>query len=111
MQAEGLRAQVGYKRRPGKHGNKLLILAANKLEQDFDVEALGQTWVTDITYIRTYEGWLYLAVLINLYAQKVVGWPMHSRIQTALVLNTLLMTVWRHKPKGKVMPFRSGGTV
>lgn len=103
MRVEGLRAQVGYKRRPGKHGSKPSIIAANQLEQKFDVNAPDQVWVTDITYIRTHEGWLYLAVVIDLYARKVVGWSMHSRMYTSLVLNALLMAVWRRKPKGKVV--------
>ena len=103
MRAEGLRAQVGYKRRPGKHGSTPSIFAANQLRQDFDVAEPDQIWVTDITYIRTHEGWLYLAVVIDLYARKVVGWSMHSRMHTSLVLNALLMAVWRRKPKGKVV--------
>ncbi len=86
MRVEGLRAQVGYKRRPGKHGSPPSIIAANQLEQKFDVSAPDQVWVTDITYIRTHEGWLYLAVVTDLYARKVVGWSMHSRMHTSLVL-------------------------
>lgn len=103
MQAEGLRAQVGYKRRPGKYGSKPSIVAANQLEQNFSVYAPDQVWVTDITYIRTHGGWLYLAVVIDLYARKVVGWSMHDRMHTSLVLNALLMAVWRRKPACKVM--------
>ena len=103
MQAEGLRAQVGYKRRPGKHGTKPSVVAANQLEQVFEADAPDQIWVTDITYIRTHEGWLYLAVVIDLYARKVVGWSMNSRMHTSLVLDALLMAVWRRKPKRKVV--------
>ncbi len=103
MQAEGLRAQIGHKHRPGRHGTKPSIVAANQLEQKLDVAEPDQVWVTDITYIRTYEGWLYLAVVIDLYARKVVGWSMNSRMRSSLVLDALLMAVWRRKPKGKVM--------
>lgn len=103
MQAEGLRAQVGYKRRSGKHGCKPSIVVANQLEQVFEVDVPDQIWVTDITYIRTHEGWLYLAVVIDLYARKVVGWSMNSRMHTSLVLDALLMAVWRRKPKRKVV--------
>ena len=73
MRNEGLRAQVGYKRRPGKYGIKPSVVAANQLQQDFNVEAPDTVWVTDITYTRTHEGWLYLAVVIDLYSRKVVG--------------------------------------
>ena len=103
MQVEGLHAQVGYKRRPGKHGSKPSIVAANQLEQFFDVDVPDRAWVTDITYIRTHEGWLYLSVVIDLYARKVVGWSMNSRMHTSLVLDALLMAVWRRKPKRKVV--------
>ena len=103
MRNEGLRAQVGYKRRPGKYGTKPAVVAANQLQQDFNVEAPDTVWVTDITYIRTHEGWLYLAAVIDLYSRKVVGWSMNSRMQTSLALNALLMAVWRRKPAEKVI--------
>ncbi len=103
MNKAGLRAQVGYKRRPGKHGVKPSVIAANHLQQNFDTAGPDRVWVTDITYIRTHEGWLYLAVVIDLYARRVVGWSMHSRMQTDLVLKALLMAVWRRKPQAKVI--------
>jgi putative transposase len=59
--------------------------------------------VTDITYIRTHEGWLYLAVVIDLFSRLVVGWSMKSRITTDLVLDALLMALWRRNPKNKVL--------
>ena len=55
--------------------------------------------MTDITHIRTHEGWLYLAVVIDLYSRKVIGWSMQSRIKKELILNALLMAVWRRKPE------------
>ena len=103
MNKAGLQAQLGYKRRPGKHGSKPSVIAVNHLQQNFATAGPDRIWVTDITYIRTHEGWLYLAVVIDLYARRVVGWSMHSRMQTDLVLNALLMAVWRRKPKTKVI--------
>ena len=64
MRQEGLRAQVGYRRRTYRTGRPAVV-ATNQLEQNFDVEAPNQVWVTDITYIRTHEGWLYLAVVLD----------------------------------------------
>ena len=58
----GIKAQIGYKKRPGSYGGKPAVVATNQLKQSFDILEPGQVWVTDITYIRTYEGWLYLAV-------------------------------------------------
>ena len=110
MQKAGLRAQVGYRRRSGHYGHKPSIVATNQLKQDFSVPAPDQAWVTDITYIRTHEGWLYLAVVIDLYSRRVVGWSMHSRMQTDLVLNALMMALWRRKPKAKVIVHSDQGS-
>ena len=102
MKQEGLKAQVGYKK-PRYKGGKVAILAENHLQQDFDVQQPNQAWVTDITYIRTYEGWLFLAVVIDLFSRQVIGWSMQSKMHVDLVLNALLMAVWRRKPKNQVL--------
>jgi putative transposase len=99
----GIKAQVGYKKKPGSYGDKPAVVATNQLKQSFDALAPDQAWVTDITYIRTYEGWLYLAVIIDLYSRRVIGWSMQSRMQMDLVLSALLMAVWRRKSKTKVV--------
>ena len=70
----------------------------NLLARCFSAEAANLKWVTDITYIRTYEGWLYLAVVLDLFSRQVVGWSMGSRIDTGLVLDSLMMALWRRKP-------------
>jgi len=72
--------------------------------------APDDAWVTDITHIRTHEGWLYLAVVVDLFSRKVVGWSMQSRITKELVLNALLMAVWRRNPKSKVMVHSDQGS-
>ena len=99
----GVKAQIGYRRRPGKYGGKPSIAVDNTLDRQFDVIAPDTVWVTDITYIKTYEGFSYLAVVIDLFSRRVVGWAMQSRQTTDLVLQALLMAVWRRKPKGKVL--------
>ena len=66
--------------------------------------------VTDITYIRTHEGWLYLAVVIDLFSRLVVGWSMKSRITTDLVLDALLMALLRRNPKNKVLMHSDQGS-
>ncbi len=101
MRAAGLRAQVGY-RRPRPRAGTVSVLAPNRLQQRFEVTHPNKVWVSDITHIRTHEGWLYLAVVIDLYSRRVVGWSMQSRIKKELVLNALLMAVWRRKPASKV---------
>lgn len=99
----GIRAQIGYKRRPGRYGGKPAVVADNTLDRQFKVNAPDTVWVTDITYIRTHEGWSYLAVVIDLFSRRVVGWSMQSRMTTDLALQALLSAVWRRKPKQKVM--------
>ena len=102
MRQEGLRAQVGYRRRAGKYGRPAVV-AKNQLEQNFETVSPNKVWVTDITYIRTHEGWLYLAVVLDLFSRQVIGWSMKSRIDTDLAINALLMAVWRRNPKEKVI--------
>jgi len=98
----GIAAQIGYRRRPGRYGGKPAIVAENRLEQKFDATVPDQTWVTDITHIRTHEGWLYLCVVIDLFSRRVVGWSAQSRMTTDLALQALLMAVWRRKPEEPV---------
>ena len=68
------------------------------------LHAIACRWqVTDITYIKTHEGWLYLSVVIDLFSRRVVGWSAQPRMTTDLALQALLAAVWRRKPKAKVM--------
>ena len=83
--------------------DQLRPLAPNVLELQFSVEMPNQAWVTDITYIRTHEGWLYLSVVIDLFSRQVVGWFMGNRIDTQLALDALLMAVWRRRPSKTVL--------
>ena len=74
------------------------IVAPNIVNRQFDPDRPNQVWVTDITMIRTDEGWLYVCVVIDLFSRAVVGWSMQSRVHADLMLKALLMTVWRRKP-------------
>lgn len=102
LKREGLRSQTGYRRRPGVRAGKPAVVAPNHLQRQFKVAQPNQSWVTDITYIRTHEGWLYLAVVVDLFSRQVVGWSMGSRIDTSLVLDALLMALWRRRPQASV---------
>ena len=73
------------------------------MARQFEVDTPDRVWVTDITYIKTYEGFAYLAVVIDLYSRKVVGWAMQSRQTIDMVLQVLLMAVWRRKPTVTVL--------
>ncbi len=102
MQLAQIRSTRGYKRPRFKVG-KPAVVAPNQLQRQFQSDTPDSAWVTDITYIRTYEGWLYLAVVLDLYSRAVVGWSMKARMQTDLVLDALTMAVWRRKPKSPVI--------
>ena len=80
-----------------------MALTPNRLQQQFNVEQPDKAWVTDITYIRTHEGWLFLAVVVDLFSRRVIGWAMQPRIERDLVIKALLMAVWRRKPVEKVI--------
>jgi putative transposase len=69
----------------------------NHLNREFSVSKPNLAWVTDITYIRTQEGWLFLAVVLDLYSRSVIGWSMSERINTDLALGALTMACWRRK--------------
>lgn len=103
MRREGLRAQRGYGRRPGSASGKPSVVAPNRLDRQFNVALPDRNWVTDITYLRTHEGWLYLAVVIDLFSRQVVGWAMQGRMHTELVLQALTMAVWRRRPQPGLM--------
>ena len=101
MRAEGIKSQSGY-RKPRYRSGRPSTVAPNHLAQKFDVPAPNDTWVTDITYIRTHEGWLYLAVVLDLFSRQIIGWSMQPRIDRELVVSALLMAVFRRQPKGTV---------
>lgn len=71
---------------------------SNLLKREFTVLEPNKVWVSDITYIRTSAGWLYLAVIIDLFNREVVGWAMGKKIDRHLVINATRMAVWRQKP-------------
>lgn len=102
MRNAGIRAQVGY-RRPRHKAGHVHQVTPNLLQRQFNPSAPNEGWVTDITHIRTHEGWLYLAVVLDLFSRRVIGWSMQSRITKDLVLDALLMAIWRRKPAGKVI--------
>ena len=76
-----------------------LPVAPNVLNRQFDVDRPDQCYVGDITYIATQEGWLYLAIVIDLFSRKVVGWSMAKHMRASLVNDALLMALWSRKPE------------
>jgi len=109
MRVNGLKALLGYKK-PQYRAGKPSVVAPNRLEQNFTVDSPDRAWVTDITYIRTFEGWLYLAVVVDLYSRIVIGWSMKSALTRDLVLDALLMSVWRRRPGQSVIVHSDQGS-
>jgi len=106
---EIIQAQIGYKK-PGKYGGKPSIVVNNTLDRQFDVGAPDRAWVTDITYIRTQEGFAYLCVVLDLYSRRVVGWALQSRPTTELAVQALLSAIWRRKPASGLLIHSDQGT-
>ena len=79
------------------------VPAPNRLERQFTTAQPNQRWVSDITFIPTREGWLYLAVIIDLYSRAVIGWAMHKRMKAALVMNALKMALMRRKVRSPLL--------
>jgi putative transposase len=97
MRVHGLRSVRTPRRR--RYGGKPAVVAPNRLQRQFTVAQPDQAWVTDITYLRTAEGWLYLAVVLDLYSRAVIGWSMKPSLAKELALDALLMAICRRRPK------------
>lgn len=109
MSLAGLKAIRGYKA-PRYRAGKPAVAAKNQLKREFTYAEPNKAWVTDITYIRTYEGFLYLAVVLDLYSRRVIGWSLKATLAKEIVLDALLMAVWRRKPKQPVIVHSDQGS-
>lgn len=104
LRRQGLRARAARKFKATTNSRHNLPVAPNLLQQDFSATGPDQKYVGDITYLWTEEGWLYLAVIIDLYSRRVVGWSMSERMTAELACNTLKMALWRRKmPRGVIV--------
>lgn len=109
MRTHKIKAMRGYKT-PKHPGGRPSLIAPNKLQRAFRVDQPDSVWVTDITYIRTWQGWLYLAVVLDLFSRKVVGWSMKPTLAKEIVLDALLMAVWQRQPQHTVLVHSDQGT-
>ncbi|MGE6223036.1 IS3 family transposase [Aeromonas media] len=109
MQLNRIKAVRGYKA-PHRITGRPSVVAPNRIQRQFTAMRANQVWVTDITYIRTWQGWLYLAVVIDLFARNVVGWSMKPTLSRELALDALMMALWRRKPEGEVIVHSDQGS-
>jgi transposase InsO family protein len=104
MRLNGWRAKAAKKFKATTNSNHKLPVAPNLLQQNFTARRPNEKWVSDITYVWTEEGWLYLAVVMDLYSRMVVGWSMSERMTSKLVIDALQMAIWRRKkPRGVII--------
>ena len=109
MREHRIRAIRGYKK-PRHLVGIPSVIAPNRLQRQFTVDRPDLAWVTDITYIRTWEGWLYLAVVMDLHSRMIVGWSMQPTLARGIVVDALLMAVWKRKPKERVIVHSDQGS-
>ena len=98
MKLNGWRARAAKKFKATTNSNHRLPVAPNLLNQNFSAKKSNEKWVSNITYVWTDEGWLYLAVVMDLYSRMVVGWAISERMTSKLVIDALQMALWRRKP-------------
>lgn len=96
MAAQALKARPRRRRIPVDTGERIVgAIAPNALDRQFEAARPNQKWVADFTYIWTAQGWLYLAVVIDLYSRRVVGWSMKAEMTAQLVIDALMTALWR----------------
>lgn len=95
LRRQGLFAKAAKKFKATTNSKHNLPVAPNLLGQNFRAKKPNQKWVSDITYLWTDEGWIYLATVIDLYSRMVIGWAMSERMTTTLVSDALMMALWR----------------
>lgn len=94
MRVNGLKARPRRRGLPKDDGERSVI-ADNVLDRDFKADGPNQKWLADFTYIWTAEGWLYVAVVLDLFSRRIVGWSMKAERDASLVMDALMMAVWR----------------
>ena len=109
MRTHKIKAIVGYKSHRNVIGRPSIV-APNTLNREFTVNSPNIAWVTDITYIRTWQGWLYLAAVMDLYSRRIVGWSMKPSMGKEIVLDALCMAVQRRQPEQSVLVHSDQGS-
>ena len=110
MKEQELESKVKRKFKATTNSNHGRPVAPNLLDREFQVDQLDTVYAGDITYISTDEGWLYLAVLLDLCSRAVVGWAMSERMTAQLVNDALMMAIWKRKPPKGLMVHSDRGS-
>jgi len=111
VRRENLQARPLRRKRPTDTGVRPVhALAPNTLDRCFSVARPNRRWVADFTYIWATEGWLYVAVVLDLFSRRVVGWSMKAQMTADLVVDALVMAVWRRGPADKLLHHSDQGS-
>ena len=110
MRAADLKAKQTRRYRSTTKRNKANRAAPNRLKRDFSATAPNRKWVSDITYIATQEGWLYLAAIMDLFSRRIVGWAMSKRMTSDLTLRALDMAICRCRPESGLIHHSDQGS-
>ena len=110
MRVDGIRAKTVKKWRATTQSNHRLPVAENTLNRQFTVEHPNRVWAGDLTYVWTTEGWLYLAVVLDLYSRTVIGWAMGSRLTVDLAERALTMALTHRKPPAGLLHHSDRGS-
>ena len=110
MRELGLRAKAPKRYKVTTDSRHSFPVAPNILKRKFDVDKPNTFWTADITYVWTLEGWLYLAVVFDLYSRQIVGWAMDKRMKKQLTLDALAMAYWRRKPPSGLLHHSDRGS-
>ena len=104
----------GLSRGSRRHGttvrDPLTVAAPDLVKRDFTAAAPDRVWVADITYVRCYDGWLYLAIVMDLFSRKIVGWSMRDTLEAEIVSDALAMAVARRRPTSTVVHHSDRGS-
>jgi putative transposase len=103
MKKHKLVAAAKRKFKATTNANHAFPVADNQLNQNFNVAKPNTVYASDITYVRTREGWVYLTVVMDLFSRKIIGWSMDKQMTRQLVIDALLMAYWKRKPKRGVI--------
>lgn len=111
MKAANIQSKVAKKFVITTNSRNTTAPSPDRLKRNFQAAGKNKVWVSDTTFIRTRQGWLYLAVMIDLYSRQVIGWSMSDRNNTKLVIDTLDMAIWRRNGiKGAIVHSDQGST-
>ena len=98
MRELGLKAKAARRYKVTTDSRHSFPVAPNIHNREFDVDLPNRVWTGDITYVWTFEGWMYLAIVVDLFSRRIVGWAMDKRMKAQLTIDALAMGYWMRKP-------------